>query len=138
MKAGTPASFAPGVSVRGMMISATSAITAPCSLLRYTGCQVSSFLAEQPLSTPSTAGAEIAPPIGQATRCNNSRRFISAFMGALMVAASDVHALELFDRMVDSSRRQRHIGQRGVLARGRRHARAVGEDRKSTRLNSSH
>ena len=49
MNAGTPTSRAPGVSVRGMIRSATASTTAPSSLLRNSGCQLAPGFGEQPL-----------------------------------------------------------------------------------------
>ena len=72
MNAGTPTSRAPGVvGARNDDLGDLRRPSRPASLLRNSGCQPALGLGEQPLSTPSTAGAEIAPPINIATRCKS-------------------------------------------------------------------
>ena len=65
-----------------------SSTIAPSSLLRNSGCQPALGFGEQPLSTPSTAGAEIAPPINSATRCRTSRRFMQAVVAHTFIRFS--------------------------------------------------
>ena len=87
MKAGTPASFAPLVSVFGMMMSAISVTMSVCEgAVRNFGLNAAALtagsFAEQPCRMASAAGAEMAPPSIQAARRRSSRRcIISSLIG---------------------------------------------------------
>jgi hypothetical protein len=72
LKPGTPTSFAPAVSVFGMIISAISLMIVPCSGVRNTGFQSIVGLAVHPCNTPRIAGAESALPINSAVRLRAS------------------------------------------------------------------
>ena len=72
----TPASFAPGVSVLGIITSAISATKACKSLVRLNAApDVASPDALQPFKIAIIVGAETTPPIMRATLCNASLLF---------------------------------------------------------------
>src|SRR5687767_8720537 len=98
MNAGTPTSFAPGVSVFGMIRSAIAATVSNCFALRYRGWPVAFALAAPPGAlcariTPARIDGDSAAPNTSTARLMASRRLTSS---ALVDADSAPDSIEEF------------------------------------------
>src|SRR6266550_9089486 len=134
MKAPVFAAFAPGVLVVGRMVSATSSRNAISSGVNVPASVApgffSSFSRHPVISAlPPTSAT---PPSITVTRRTASRRVIisrsviSSFED-IDDSPLEVAAVELTNRIVSSSRCERHVCKRRIHARGRRHPRAVSD-----------
>src|SRR5262245_44854930 len=121
MNAPVRAALAPGVLVAGRMVSAISsrnatsaALNEPAPWAVTVSWTAASGIAAR-IRSPSTSAAL---PRRTATRWTASRR----------ETGSEIPTFELLDGKRHRSSRERHVGERRVLARRRGHAGAVGDE----------
>src|SRR6187402_79455 len=120
MNKGTPASSAPGVSVRGITISETVPTRLYWAGLKNWGFASGFCDAACASNTANNDGPAMAPIASADMFFNHSRRFIAS--------SSQVAALEFFHGVVGRACGQRHVREGRVLTGGRRHRRTVGHE----------
>src|SRR5512143_1966341 len=131
MNAPTLAALAPGVFVSGRIVSATSSRNATSSA---ENCQAAFGRAGRVPARRWGSPTKAMPPSRALTRRIASRRSISrsGFISDGMVDSVEIGLeVALFHRVhgkIRGSCRDRHVGERRILAGGGRHARAVGDE----------
>src|ERR1700730_8923188 len=130
MNAPVLAAFAPGVLVAGRMVSAISSNRAICSMVNSPGVPLAALAFSAAANRPLPPVKAVAP--NQALTHRMASRRLSSGTGSsstdMLMEASKVAAIEFIDGEVRRPRGERHVGQRGILACGRGHARPVGHE----------
>src|SRR6266516_545857 len=123
------AAFAPGVLVVGKIVSAISSRYAISSGVK--GAKGAPALSVRQPVISALPPIRATPPSSAATRATASRRVIISGVYSFRISlsviggSSDILALEFIHRVVSRAGSERHVGERGILAPGRHHARSV-------------
>src|SRR6185312_559010 len=134
MNSPTLASLAPGVSVAGRMVSATSSRKAMSSLEKLVPAPPMFLSGELVQPDKNISAPTIVPPSNKPTRVSASLLFIVVIFWVMIPGAGarvlklDISFFQFFYCEICRPRRQRHIGQRRVLTGGGCHTGAVGHE----------